>query len=221
MNAVIYCRVSTEKETQASSLERQAEELTRFAQLKGYHIVKLIKEKQSGYEIEREGIFELLEWLQQDKADILLIQDETRLGRGNAKIALLHQLAKMKIPVFTIAHNGKLELSEGDSMVLQIVSIVEEYQRKLHNAKIKRGMKKAIDNGYNPAENLSNQHLAQGRERKDFPVEEVIRLRGNNLTFAEITSILRGMGYNVSKATVHRRYKEHELLEINKKIDLQ
>ncbi|MFC4404490.1 YneB family resolvase-like protein [Gracilibacillus xinjiangensis] len=221
MNAIIYCRVSTDKETQESSIHRQAEELSRFAKEKGYNIVKIIKEKQSGYEIEREGVFDLLELFQQKKANILLIQDETRLGRGNAKIALLHQLAKMNITILTIAHSGKLELSEGDSMVLQIVSIVEEYQRKLHNAKIKRGMRKAINNGYNPANNLSNQHLAQGRERKEFPIEEVVRLRGNNLTFAEITSILQGMGYNVSKATVHRRYQEHELLDKNKMSDLQ
>ncbi|SER08797.1 Site-specific DNA recombinase [Gracilibacillus ureilyticus] len=221
MNAIIYCRVSTEKETQTSSLSRQAEELTRFAENKGYHVVKLIKEKQSGYEIEREGVFELLELFQEKKADVLLIQDETRIGRGNAKIALLHQLGKMNINILTITHNGKLELSEGDSMVLQIVSIVEEYQRKLHNAKIKRGMQKAVNNGFNPAKNLSNQHLAQGRERKSFPIEEVVRLRKNNLTFAEIASILRGMGYDVSKATVHRRYQEHELLEKNKMSDLQ
>ncbi len=37
-SAVIYCRVSTEKETQSSSLERQQEELTRYAKEQGYNI---------------------------------------------------------------------------------------------------------------------------------------------------------------------------------------
>jgi hypothetical protein len=29
------------------------------------------------------------------------------------------------------------------------------------------------------------------------------------LTFSEIAATLRGFGYNVSKATVHRRYQEY------------
>lgn len=37
-----------------------------------------------------------------------------------------------------------------DTMLLEILAIVEEYQRKIHNAKIKRGMKRAVENGYRP-----------------------------------------------------------------------
>jgi DNA invertase Pin-like site-specific DNA recombinase len=221
LEAILYCRVSTDKDVQQTSLERQKEELTQFATSSGMTIIKVIQEKESGYDIERDGVFEMLEDFQQHRANVLLIQDETRLGRGNAKIALLHQLVKLNVEIYSVSHNGKLELSEGDSMVLQIVGIVEEYQRKLHNAKIRRGMRKALDNGYKPERNLSNQHLAQGRERKKFPIKEVVRLRGNNLTFEEIASILRGMGYNISKATVHRRYKEYEMLEKNNSTDLQ
>lgn len=101
-------------------------------------------------------------------------------------------------------------------MVLEIVGIVEEYQRKLHNAKIKRGMKKAIEQGYNPANNLSHHNQSPGRRRKDFPIEEVVNLREKGLTFAEITTTLRQFGYNLSKATVHRRYREHRKLDNSK-----
>ena len=94
-------------------------------------------------------------------------------------------------------------------MVINIVSMVEEYQRKLHNLKIKRGMKRAVANGFRPQKNLKNKGNIEGRERKEVPVEEIVRLRKNELTFAEIAATLRGFGYDVSKATVHRRYKEH------------
>ena len=79
----------------------------------------------------------------------MLIQDETRLGRGNAKIALLHCILKENIKLYSISHNGELQLSESDSMVLKIVGMVEEYQRKLHNIKIKRGMKRAVKKDIN------------------------------------------------------------------------
>ncbi|MFD1018283.1 YneB family resolvase-like protein [Thalassobacillus hwangdonensis] len=213
MNVIIYCRVSTEKEAQVTSLERQEAELTAMAAQEGMEIIRIIKEKESGYDIEREGVFEMLDLFSSGEADALLVQDETRLGRGNTKIALFHQLQKSGVKVLSLTDQGELQLSESDSMVLQIVGIVEEYQRKIHNLKIRRGMKKAMEQGYNPGENLSNQHLAPGRERKAFPIEEVVRLRKNNLTFEEVAATLRGLGYDVSRATVHRRYKEYASLE--------
>lgn len=209
MNAIIYCRVSTAKEEQETSLERQREELERLAAQYGFCVVKTIMEQASGYEIEREGVIELLDTLKEEKIDAVLIQDETRLGRGNARIALLHCIQKEGAKLYTVSHNGEMQLSEADSMVLNILSIVEEYQRKIHNLKIKRGMQKALERGYRPERNLKNVGEHAGRERLELPVEEIVRLRHNGLTFAEIAATLRGFGYDVSKATVHRRYQEY------------
>lgn len=209
MKAIIYCRVSTTKETQETSLARQEEELLRLTESYGFEAVRVIKEQASGYDLEREGILELLELIKDKSIGALLIQDETRLGRGNAKVAILHCVLKENIKLYSISHNGELQLSESDSMVLQIVSMVEEYQRKIHNIKIKRGMKRAIEHGYKPQRNLKNQGDHAGRERKEMPIEEIVKLRNNGLTFAEIAATLRGFGFNVSKATVNRRYLEY------------
>ncbi|MCM3572597.1 recombinase family protein [Mesobacillus subterraneus] len=209
MKAIIYCRVSTTKETQESSLARQEEELLRLAGNYGFEVASIIKEQASGYDLEREGILELLELIKDKKIGALLIQDETRLGRGNAKVAILHCILKENVKLYSVSHSGELQLSESDSMVLQIVSMVEEYQRKIHNIKIKRGMKRAVEHGYKPQRNLKNQGENSGRERKEMPVEEIVRLRNNGLTFAEIAATLRGFGYDVSKATVNRRYLEY------------
>ncbi len=100
--------------------------------------------------MDRDGVFELLDEIKNADIDVILVQDETRLGRGNAKIALLHCIYREGVKVYTTAHRGELELSEADSMVLEIVSIVEEYQRKIHNMKIRRGMKRAVKNGFKP-----------------------------------------------------------------------
>lgn len=213
MKAVIYCRVSTDKHTQESSLIRQREELEGLSKRMGFTIVDCIEEQASGYDIEREGVFQILDYFSNRDADCLCIQDETRLGRGNTKIALFHQLQKMNIPIYTIAHEGKLELNEADSMVLQIVGIVEEYQRKIQNIKIKRGMRRAVREGYRPEKNLKQIDQSPGRERSEVPIEEIVRLRNNGLSFAEITKVLNGLGYAVSKATVHRRYQEYKILE--------
>lgn len=212
MNAIIYCRVSTTKQAQETSLQRQREELKQLATEYGMNVVKIIEEQASGYDIERAGIMELLDAIKQHRIDVVLVQDETRLGRGNAKIALLRCLQKEGIRVYTVSHRGELQLSEADSMVLEIISIVEEYQRKIHNLKIKRGMQRAVQNGYRPENNLRNIGEHAGRDRKDVPIEDIVRLRQNGLTFTEIAATLRSFGYDVSKATVHRRYKEYERL---------
>lgn len=209
LKAIIYCRVSTEKESQETSLARQEEELKALSERYQFQVVDTICEQASGFDLDRPGILEILEKIKEHQIQALLIQDETRLARGNAKIALLHVLFKLGVKIFTISHQGELQISEADSMVLKIISLVEEYQRKLHNSKIKRGMERAVRAGYRPEQNLSNRGENAGRDRKEVPLEEIIRLRNMGLTFSDIAATLRGFGYSVSKATVHRRFQEY------------
>ncbi|MFS0643411.1 recombinase family protein [Siminovitchia sp. 179-K 8D1 HS] len=209
MKAIIYCRVSTDKATQETSLERQQEELIAAAKRWKFEISDIISEKASGYDLNRPGALDMLDKIESGKIDAVLIQDETRLGRGNAKIALMHFLLKRGVTLYSLSHNGELKISETDSMLLDIVAMIEEHQRTLHNIKIKRGMKRAVAKGYQPEKNLKNRGNRNGRERTEVPVEEIFRLRQNNMTFEEIAATMRGFGFKVSKATVHRRYKEY------------
>ncbi|MBO1510299.1 YneB family resolvase-like protein [Metabacillus bambusae] len=209
MKAIIYCRVSTNKESQDTSIERQKEELVKLAEIHNIDVVKVIEERHSGYDVDRDGMIEALALIKDKQASLLLVQDDTRLGRGHAKIAILHEIRKLNAKVFTLNEQGEPELSESDIMVLNILAAVEEFQRKLVNYKIKRGMDRAIAKGYRPQDNLSNIDKGGGREKIDVPIEEIIKLRSKKLTFHEIAATLRGVGYDVSKATVHRRYKEY------------
>lgn len=208
MKAVIYCRVSTEKETQESSLVRQEEELTGFALSQGYEIARIFTDQHSGYDMEREGLLDLLSFIKEEEIKAVFVQDETRIGRGNGRMAVLHLLQKTNTSVFTLQDKGVLNLNEMDSMLLEILALVEEYQRKLHNAKIKRGMKRAVSQGFRPEKNLKMRGNQEGRERIEVPVDEIVRLRNAGLTFEEIASTLKGLGFDISKATVHRRYIE-------------
>ncbi|ASS88555.1 recombinase family protein [Geobacillus stearothermophilus] len=209
MKAVIYCRVSTDKAEQETSLARQRAELEKLAADCGFEVVKVIAEQASGYEADRDGVLELLSLCEEHQVDALLIQDETRLGRGHARMAVLHCLKKRGVKIYSASHRGEMPLSEADEMVLSIIAIVEEYQRKIHNAKIRRGMRRAVERGYRPDRNLTRRGENAGRDRVELPVEEIVRLREHGLTFAEIAATLRSFGYEASKATVHRRYQEY------------
>lgn len=209
MKSVIYCRVSTEKESQETSLKRQEEELLEFAKLNSYEVEKVFIDQHSGYDIEREGLLDLLEYIKENEIKAVFVQDETRIGRGNGRMAVLHLLQKTNTSIYTLQDKGVINLNEMDSMLLEILALVEEYQRKLHNAKIRRGMKKAVSQGYRPEKNLKTKGNPEGRERIDVPLEEVVRLRNAGLTYEEISITLKGLGFNISKATVHRRYIEY------------
>lgn len=126
-------------------------------------------------------------------------------------MAILHLLAKTDTAIYSHHDNGPIALNEMDTMLLEILSIVEEYQRKLHNAKIRRGMQRAVREGYRPERNLKNRGNMEGRERIEVPIGEIVALREKGLTYEEITGVLKGLGHDISKATVHRRYKEYEL----------
>lgn len=208
MNGLIYARVSTEKESQNLSISRQVKELVTAADHWGITVVNHIEERASGYDMERDGIFKVMDMVESENVDCLLVQDDTRLGRGNAKIALIHYLFKHGMLIYTLNHNGQLELSETESMVLEIVSLVEEYQRKLHNAKIGRGMKNAVASGFKPETNFKGSS-GGGRTKKLLPVEEIVKLKEKGMTFQEVAATLRGLGYDISKATAHRRYREY------------
>jgi len=212
--AILYCRVSTEKDTQDTSLERQEIELREFATSKGYEVAQVFSDRHSGYDIDREGLLDLLECVKEYEQPALFVQDETRLGRGNGRMAVLHLLQKTNTDIFTLSDAGHVRLNEMDAMLLEILAIVEEYQRKLHNAKIRRGMRRAVQNGYRPEKNLKDRGNPEGRDRIDVPIEQIIQLRQKGMTFEEITDTLRGLGFQVSKATIHRRFTE--LKEKNK-----
>lgn len=207
--AVIYTRVSTQKESQKSSLKRQKSELISYAEENNLKVIDIVEEKESGFNESRPGMLKVLELLQNNKAEILLVQDSSRLGRGNAKMALIHQIDKLDSEIHTLADKGRIALNDLEKMILEILSVVESYQQQLRNKNISRAMKKKIESGeFNPAKNLSN--IKQGgRDRKNIPLKEIIRLRELELTFKDIAATLRGLGYDVSKSTVHRRYQEY------------
>lgn len=209
-NAVIYVRVSTEKDSQETSLARQKEELQKYASSLQFRILSTFEDKQSGYDVERDGLLEMMDFVKEQNVSAVFVQDETRLGRGNARMAVLHLLLRSNITVYSLNNAGPLTLNEMDTMLLEILAIVEEYQRKIHNAKIKRGMRRAVENGYRPELNLKNRGKHEGRERIEVPISEIVNLREKGLTFQEIATTLNGLGFQVSKATVHRRYMEYK-----------
>jgi DNA invertase Pin-like site-specific DNA recombinase len=120
MKVVIYCRVSTEKEAQDSSIERQRMELSKVAYQKGFDVVDIVSEKESGYDVDREGMLTVLDYVTCDTVDAVLVTDDTRIGRVNAKIAILHTFKKHGVRLMTLDSDGEYQIADAEAMVLEM-----------------------------------------------------------------------------------------------------
>ena len=78
MKAYFYCRVAHDD---SFSLERQAEELRRYAKQAGYTIVGVAAEHGSGLTLDRPALQELTEAVLAGKVDVVLVNSLDRLGR--------------------------------------------------------------------------------------------------------------------------------------------
>lgn len=82
MRAVIYARVSSVGDRQSTT--RQVADLTKYAQYKGYDVVKVFEEHASGGKknIERPVLTEAISFCIENGIDIILVSELSRIGRN-------------------------------------------------------------------------------------------------------------------------------------------
>ena len=81
----LFMRVCTTKSAR-NIIITSKDELLHLAERYQMNVTKVIEEQASGYTIERDGILEVLDTIRDEQIDVLLIQDETRLGRGMQRL---------------------------------------------------------------------------------------------------------------------------------------
>jgi site-specific DNA recombinase len=83
--AVIYCRVSSSKQTtRGDGLSSQETRCRQYCDYRGHEVVKVIREDMSGSLSKRPGMNELLAYLKKTKrhSHVVIIDDISRLARG-------------------------------------------------------------------------------------------------------------------------------------------
>jgi site-specific DNA recombinase len=81
LKVAIYIRVSTKLQEERYSLSAQREELTRYAMQQGWQIVDYYKDVDSGGKLDKQGLNQLLDDVEDDKIDVVLCVDQDRLSR--------------------------------------------------------------------------------------------------------------------------------------------
>jgi predicted site-specific integrase-resolvase len=79
--AIIYVRVSSDKQARQGDLDRQVEALKRYAAEHGYQVVEVIRDIGSGLKTNRRGLKKLLRMVVQRRVDVVLVTYRDRLTR--------------------------------------------------------------------------------------------------------------------------------------------
>ena len=117
----IYARVSS-AEHQAH-LERQAERLSQYCEVKGYQVVQVVKEIASGVNDSRP---KLLSLLRDTSITLLVVEHRDRLTRfGFHYIETLLETQGRKIEVVNAAENNK------EDLIADLVAIVSSFTARL------------------------------------------------------------------------------------------
>jgi site-specific DNA recombinase len=150
MKAVLYCRVSTTKQsTQGDGLSSQETRCREYAKYKGYEVTQVFKDDMSGSLINRPGMQAMLAYLRKCKRQphVVIIDDISRLARGlEAHLQLRGAIAKAG----AVLESPSIEFGEDSDSVLveNLLASVSQHHRQKNSEQTKNRMRARLQNGY-------------------------------------------------------------------------
>ena len=152
MKVIIYGRVSTHSQ----DVDRQIEELEKYAKSKQYEIVEVFTETISGIKNrkERKEISRLIEYVEEhDEVKGVLVWELSRIGRNTLDVLdIINTLTEKKIWVYTKKENiytlkEDLTESTNSKLLLTILSGVATLERETILSRSISGLRKSVNDG--------------------------------------------------------------------------
>ncbi len=153
MKALIYCRVSSQRQVnEGSGLESQEHRNKQYASNKNYKIVSIFKDEGiSGAEGNRPAFNKLLGFIDNHPKDkfVVIVDDSSRIARDmRVHLALRKSLNERQVRIES--PNFNFEDSAEGLLVENVTAAVNQYGREQNARQVKQKMKARIDAGYWP-----------------------------------------------------------------------
>jgi DNA invertase Pin-like site-specific DNA recombinase len=149
MSTAIYVRVSTERQTQAQTIDQQIERLRRHLAAQGEELQAediFRDESYSGATLNRPGLDRLRDQVKAARITHVLIVSPDRLARNYVhQMVLLEEFAQAGCGVEFLER--PMSEDPHDQLVLQIRGAVAEYERTLRAERMRRGRQRRIRAG--------------------------------------------------------------------------
>jgi site-specific DNA recombinase len=146
--AVIYCRVSTEDQSERYSLKAQENDCILFAEREGAEVVKVFIERgKSAKDIKgRPELQKLIAYVIAKKIDWVIIYRLDRLSRDMLKtLELYRDLSKHSIRIMSVTESN--DDSPAGNLQRNITASMAQYERELLSERVRKGMIESINEG--------------------------------------------------------------------------
>lgn len=188
--AAIYARVSSEGDRQ--NTDRQVSDLHAYAQSAGLEVVRVFTEQASGARDNRPVLAECLDWCCERNADVLLLSEISRLGRSVKVIVdSVDRLTKagvcihfQDISVDTLLPSG--EENQYATMLVTMLGLGAQMERKLILGRLNSGRKHAIENGVKMGRKPGSR---KSRAQKEKQYAGVIKLLKQGLSIRKTAKL--------------------------------
>jgi len=130
--AVIYARVSSQKQEKEGNLTRQAERLKRWAGENGFEVVQVFKDTASGLNDRRRNFWKMMDFIKEKQIPYLIVEFYDRLTRFGLEYikALLREYGTELIVVEEKISKDKMqELGE------DLIAIITSFSARIYGAR--------------------------------------------------------------------------------------
>ena len=130
--AVIYARVSSQKQDKDGNFERQIERLLRWAKENNYEVVKVFKDTASGINDKRKNFWKMMEFIKQEGIPYLIVEFHDRLTRfGLEYIKALLKEYRTELIIL----EKKMSKDKMEELVEDLITIITSFTARIYGAR--------------------------------------------------------------------------------------
>lgn len=147
MRAVIYCRVSTEDQSDNFSIPSQVSACQRYAADRGWQVVAELSDTMSGALLDRPALRQVRDLIQARAVDAVIVYSLDRLSRNVAHMLLLRdEMHAARVELHAVTRGQSADTAEG-RLFDTIESAFAEFERLKIAERSKRGKRQKLENG--------------------------------------------------------------------------
>lgn len=147
MKCAIYVRVSSSRKEQKDSLENQKNYFLKYIQDNKHTLYKIYEDVASGTSTKnRSGYLELIEDIKNNKIELVLTKEISRLSRSTIDTGTFTELCEQK-GVGIIAANNGIDTLMGNSQFLHLYTFLAQYESENTSLRIKTASRTIAESG--------------------------------------------------------------------------
>lgn len=179
LRVAAYCRVSTDKETQANSLQSQRSYFKEYINSQeNWELVNVYyDEGVSGTSTKhREGFNRMIEDVNSGKIDLIITKEVSRFARNTVDtLSITRKLKEINVGVFFINDNINTLEYDGEFRLSIMASIAQEESRKTSD-RVKWGQRRRMEQGVVFGQSMLGYDVKDGKLHINEEGAEVVRL---------------------------------------------